>query len=111
MDSSFLVQQLRQFIFMLASYGHVVFLGTLAITVFGLGPIGRAIASRIRSGSTPAPPVSDPALAALTTTIGEVLERLDFSERLLTELNHKALGAGARPRQAQSEAAHEVTPV
>jgi hypothetical protein len=104
------MQQLRQFIFMLASFAHIFFLGTLAITVFGLGPIGRAIASRIRSGPAPAPPARDPSLADLTTTIGEVLERLDFSERLLTELNHKALGTGSRPRQAQSEAMREITP-
>ena len=111
MDSSFLVQQLRQFIFILASYGHIVFLGTLAITVFGLGPIGRAIASRIRSGPTPNPPVSDPSLAALTATIGEVVERLDFSERLLTELNHNALGAGSRQGQAPPDAMREITPI
>lgn len=48
------------------------------------GPIGAAIAERVRGGSAPA---EDPALAAevdqLRGRLAEVEERLDFAERLL----------------------------
>jgi hypothetical protein len=50
------------------------------------GPIGAAIAERIRAG---AGPVQDPALAAevdhLRGRLAEVEERLDFAERLLAQ--------------------------
>ena len=94
---------------MLATNGHIVFLGTLAIAVFGLGPIGRAIASRIRGGVAPALPIEDPSLVAPKSAMGEVLERLDFSERMLTELSRRTLGPGLLPPQA--EVPREVTPV
>jgi hypothetical protein len=49
------------------------------------GPIGAALAERIRG----APPVSDPALAGevdhLRGRLAEVEERLDFAERLLAQ--------------------------
>jgi hypothetical protein len=50
------------------------------------GPIGAALAERIRGG---APPADDPALAAevdhLRGRLAEVEERLDFAERLLAQ--------------------------
>jgi F0F1-type ATP synthase membrane subunit b/b' len=61
----------------------------VAALVFGIvkiltGPIGRAIADRLR-GAPPA--AQDPALAlevdTLRTRLAEVEERLDFAERLL----------------------------
>lgn len=89
MGSEFLIQQLRQFIFMLANNGHWVFLGTLGIGVFGLGPIGRALAARIRG-----PAADQASLDALKAGIADLQERLDFSERVLTELRQRALGPG-----------------
>ena len=97
MDSGFLIQQLRQFIFTLASHGDVVFLGTLGIAVFGLGPIGRALAARLRG-------VQAGSDEALKSGLAEVQERLDFSERILGELRARLLGSGAAdqptPRRA-----------
>jgi F0F1-type ATP synthase membrane subunit b/b' len=61
----------------------------LAALVFGIvkiltGPIGRAIADRLRGAP---PPAQDPALSVevdtLRTRLAEVEERLDFAERLL----------------------------
>jgi hypothetical protein len=50
------------------------------------GPIGAALAERIRGGAAPA---DDPALAAevdhLRGRLAEVEERLDFAERLLAQ--------------------------
>ena len=109
MDSAFLIQQLRQFIFTLASSGATVFLGTLAIGVFGLGPIGRAIAARIRSSHPSQLPPEDPSLPALKAAMGEVLERLDFSERVLTELHDRTLSPGVTPLKHRTP--REVTPV
>jgi hypothetical protein len=101
MDSAFWFRQFSQFIFTLASHGDVVLLGTLAISVFGLGPIGRALAARIRG--TP----SDDSLAALRSGMSELQERLDFSERVLGELRQRLIGGEAPPEPP----ARVVTPV
>jgi phosphoglycerate dehydrogenase-like enzyme len=106
---SFWEQQWHQFIFMLANNGAMVFLGTLAIGVFGLGPIGRALAARLRGSATPALPDSDPSAAALKATLDEVIERLDFSERVLSELNSRSIGVA--PAQIQHRTSREITPV
>lgn len=105
---SFWLQQWHQFIFDLANHGTVVFLGTLGIGVFGLGPLGRAIAARIRNGPSRALPAEDPSLPAMKAAIGEVLERMDFNERILTELHGRTLGVAAptEPRPTR-----EKTPV
>ena len=89
MDRDFLIQQLGQFIFTLASNGPVVFLGTLGILVFGLGPIGRGIARRIATTEVPPLPAEDPAAASLKATVAELQERLDFSERVLADLRER----------------------
>lgn len=61
----------------------------LAVSVAGYltmrGPLGEAIASRLKGGSAPAE-LSEDALAELDdlrTRLGELEERQDFSERLL----------------------------
>ena len=90
MDSAYLIQMLRQFVFACASYGHIVFLGTLGITVIGLGPIGRAMASRIRGGRALEP--NDPALREVKTELSELQGRLDFSERVLLEVRQRLIG-------------------
>jgi hypothetical protein len=104
---SFWLQQWHQFIFDLATHGTAVFLGTLAIGVFGVGPIGRALAARIRGSS--ALPAGDPSLPEMKAVLGEVLERLDFSERVLTELHQRTLGNV--PVQTPVRTPREVTPV
>jgi hypothetical protein len=86
MDSEFLIQQLRQFIFTLASQGPLVFLGTLGILVFGLGPVGRALAARIRGSEFRPGLPQDPSVTGLQATVSELQERLDFSERMMAEL-------------------------
>jgi hypothetical protein len=59
---------------------------TLGLVKIFRGPIGAAIAERIRGGATP---VEDPALAAevdhLRGRLADVEERLDFAERLLAQ--------------------------
>lgn len=92
MGPDFWARQFSNFIYALATHGHVIVLGTLAITVFGLGPIGRALAARIRGG--PALPQDDPTVGALKAGISDVQERLDFSERVLAELRQQRLGSG-----------------
>lgn len=106
---SFWLQQWHAFIWDLATHGTAVLLGTLTIGVFGLGPIGRALAARIRGGSAQAVTGEDPSLPAMKAALGEVLERLDFSERVLTELHQRTLGTA--PLQAQVRTPREVTPV
>jgi F0F1-type ATP synthase membrane subunit b/b' len=63
----------------------IVALAVAMVKIFR-GPIGVAIAERIRGGAAPA---EDPALAAevdhLRGRLAEVEERLDFAERLLAQ--------------------------
>jgi len=99
MGPDFWTRQFSQFIFMLASHGDVVFLGTLAITVLGLGPIGRALAARIRGGSALA--LADDSLGALRNGMTELQERLDFSERILGELRQRLLEPGPAPERKE----------
>jgi hypothetical protein len=88
----FWIRQWHQFIFELATNGAAVFLGTLGITVLGLGPIGRAIAARIRGG--PAGALPENTLDELRSGMTEMQERLDFSERMLTDVRQKLLEPG-----------------
>ena len=68
-----------------AAHAIAVVAIALGIARIFSGPIGRALADRLR-GASPPPP-SDAALAAdvdgLRTRLAEVEERLDFAERLL----------------------------
>ena len=88
----FWLRQWHQFIFTLSSQGPIVLLGTLSVTILGLGPIGRAIAARIRSGPLGALP--DETLEALRSGMADLQERLDFSERMLTDVRQKLLEPG-----------------
>jgi len=106
---SFWVQQWHQFIFVLANNGATVFLGTLIVAVLGLGPIGKAIARRLSSKSAPAFPAPDPSLVEMRATLEEVLERLDFSERVLSELRGRPSDVG--PAQIQARKPRAITPV
>ena len=98
MDWQFIIQQLRQFLFDMANHGAAVFLGTLGITVLGLGPIGRALASRIRGGAA-----DDATLGALQQELSELNRRQDYAEGILVELRRRAL-----PSSSQAE---EPSPV
>ncbi len=79
--------------------------GILAITfIFGGGslfllavsPVGKALADRIRHGSSPAAP--DPGVLAeleqLRSDLTDLQERVDFAERLLAEKRAAQLPAG-----------------
>lgn len=61
--------------------------GTLILLAFS--PIGRAIAERIRSAGHPPAAVEDPALREdvdqLRHEVAELLERVDFAERMLAQ--------------------------
>jgi hypothetical protein len=61
--------------------------GTLILLSFS--PIGRAIAERIRSSGHPPVAVEDPALREevdqLRHEVSELLERVDFAERMLAQ--------------------------
>ncbi len=91
MGPDFWTRQFAQFIFSIASHGATVLVSTLGITVFGLGPIGRALAARIRGRNA-----ADDSLEALRTGMNELQDRLDFSERVLTELRQQLI-AGGKP--------------
>ena len=70
-------------------------MSSLGITVFGLGPLGRAVAARIRGRHA-----TDDSLEGLRTGITELQDRLDFSERVLTELRQKLIAGGKPPEAA-----------
>ena len=95
MGPDFWTRQFAQFIFSIASHGATVLVSALGITVLGLGPIGRAVAARIRGRNA-----ADDSLEALRTGITELQDRLDFSERVLTELRHKFIAGGKPPETA-----------
>ncbi len=73
------------------------------VGLISLGPIGRAIAAKIRGG-TPAAPAPELAaqldameerLEGLQAQVGELAERQDFTERLLAKARERgALGSG-----------------
>ncbi|HEY6926182.1 MAG TPA: hypothetical protein VI653_22050 [Steroidobacteraceae bacterium] len=94
MGPDFWTRQFAQFIFSIASHGAAVLVSSLGITVFGLGPLGRAVAARIRGRHA-----ADDSLEALGTGITELQDRLDFSERVLTELRQQLI-AGGKPSEA-----------
>ena len=81
--------QWHQLVWTLVTHAPTIFLGVLGITVFGLGPIGRGIGARLRGEH--AKPLEDPSLPALKSAMSEVLERLDFSERVLSDLHRRTL--------------------
>ena len=105
MDQTFWSQQFTQFIFVLANNGHVVFLGTLGILAVSFGPIGRALAARLRSGTREAG-----VLEALKAELVELQERVDFSERAIADVHRRLIDA--TPHAAgHLQASEEPTPV
>lgn len=98
MGPDFWARQFSQFIFDLATHGTTVLLGTLTVTILGLGPIGRAIAARIRGGPGALP---DGSIDALKSGMADMQERLDFSERMLTDVRQHLLEPGkpVEPRE------------
>lgn len=80
--------------------------GVLAIFfIFGGGaalllahsPVGKALAERIRHGTTPAEdPVMVEELDRLRAEMNELHERMDFAERLLTQRREPAQLPGAQ---------------
>ena len=106
---SFWMQMWHQFVFTLADHGAAVFLGTLAIGTFGFGPIGRALAARLRGSPLPIAPTGDASLPTIKASLDEMLERLDFSERVLAELHSRS--SGVTPSQLPARTPREVTPV
>jgi hypothetical protein len=97
MGPDFWTRQFAQFIFTIASHGAAVFVSTLGIMVFGLGPVGRAAAARIRGGA--ASGLADDSLGDLKSGMTELQDRLDFSERVLTELRQRLLAPGDATQQ------------
>jgi len=85
--------------------GAFVLLGLFSLILGGmivLGPIGRALADRLRGKAAGAalPAVQDQLDEVLTRLedvqrqLGEVTERQEFSERLLAQARTKGLGPG-----------------
>ncbi len=73
----------------------IVFIfGGATIAIFSYSPIGRAIAARIRGESSTTTAATDPAvldeLDRLREELGQLQERLDFTERLLADRRQPA---------------------
>lgn len=96
----------------------VLIFGGGAMFLLAISPIGRAVADRIRSGASAA--VGDESvrrlqesqqailddLEAVRQELGEVQERLDFTERLLAQQREAPrVGPGAQPAVKPGEAA------
>ena len=67
-------------LFRLAEHAQLVIPALFATAVLGLGPIGRAVARRLSSGSAEAEE-----LASMRQQLLELQERLDYTERVLGE--------------------------
>ena len=70
-------------------FAIVIFFGGAVLIGFSFTPLGRAVADRIRHGPTPSGGESDPALyeelERVRQELGELHERVDFTERLLAD--------------------------
>ena len=104
----FLIQQLRQFIFVIAEHGDIVLLGSLGLVTLGFGPIGRGIGARLRRNVDA--DRRELAAAGMRTEVDELRERLDFSERVVGELRCR-LGAAASRTVDEPPDRRELTPV
>jgi len=77
----------------------IVGIGGMTLVLLGVavGPIGRAIADRLRHGKLPRPGQAEASddlkdeVESLRLEIGEMQERLDFTERLLAQVKEKGL--------------------
>lgn len=78
----------------------IIFLfGVPGIIGLSFTPLGKALTERIRYGTQPRPTDADPAvyeeLDQLRREVGELAERLDFAERMLSQqAEARALGNG-----------------
>lgn len=106
MDIQFLI---RTIFYNLASNSHLLVLGLAAILTLGFGPLGRALAQRLRSGGAAGSPDHDALLKELRDQLGDVQERLDFNERVLSEIRQSLLGTGRRAAEPRIDPA--ATPV
>ncbi len=70
----------QTFLFRLAEHAQWVFPALFATAVLGLGPIGRAFARRLSS-----PGAEREELNSLREQVAELQERLDYTERLLSQ--------------------------
>ena len=105
MDAWFWEQQLSQFIFVLANNADTVFLGALATLAVTFGPVGRALASRLRRSS-----VESSRIEALEAELLEINERADFNERLLGEIRNQLAETG-QPIERRAALPETPTPV
>ena len=78
----------------------IIFLfGVPGIIGLSFTPLGKALTDRIRYGTQPRSPDADPAvyeeLDQLRREVGELADRLDFAERMLSQqAEARALGNG-----------------
>ena len=70
----------QTFLFRLAEHAQWIVPALFATAVLGLGPIGRAFARRLSSGAA-----ERDELASLREQLAELLERLDYTERILSQ--------------------------
>ena len=92
-------------LFRIAEHFQVVLPTIVAVGVFGLGPIGRALARRIAGGDA-----TRAELESLRQQVGELQERLDYNERLLGTLRGQIPSAPGGPA-ARPPDSRPVTPV
>ena len=84
-----------------AALGIIGLFASLMVGMVVLGPLGRALADRLRGKAAPAPLVQEQLYEVLARLeemqhqLGEVVERQEFTERLLAQVRERGqLGAG-----------------
>lgn len=90
-----LLDALRRLIFELAEHGSELVLGLSAIFVFGLGPLGRALAQRLRGARDTSPELLQ-RLDEVAASLEELHQRAEFTERALAKLPPVMAAARAR---------------
>ena len=92
-------------LFRLAEHAQVFIPALFATAVLGLGPIGRAFARRLSSGTD-----EREELASLRQQLVELQERVDYTERLLAEAR-KQVPPPSGPPATRPPDGHARTPV
>lgn len=106
-----------QFFFQLSTVLPYFAAGTAAVIAVSLTPLGRALTRYLRESrhGQSIPPEVEEALAALRADSTEVLERLDFLERMLAQRNLPMDAARPvlppSPREPDSSSGRVRTPV
>lgn len=80
--------------------------GVAGLSVISFGPLGRALAQRLRHGTEDQAAILDE-MAAVRGELGEVLERLDYTERLLSRAGILEDGP-ALPNSGQGASRYET---